>query len=119
MNAVTSTSDNLPKDSVRVIENIPVRNIWLLMLYASDLFRQLGSARISLEENPEKIADLVAEILCHHLEKRLKRNLSFGYQNKVEVLSRVRGRIDSLYTCLLYTSPSPRDQRGSRMPSSA
>ena len=24
-----------------------------------------------------------------------------------------------LHTCLLYTSPSPRDQRGSRMPSSA
>ena len=23
------------------------------------------------------------------------------------------------YSCLLYTSPSPRDQRGSRMPSSA
>ena len=23
------------------------------------------------------------------------------------------------YACLLYTSPSPRDQRGSRMPSSA
>ena len=26
---------------------------------------------------------------------------------------------DLLETCLLYTSPSPRDQRGSRMPSSA
>ena len=26
---------------------------------------------------------------------------------------------DIKYTCLLYTSPSPRDQRGSRMPSSA
>ena len=25
----------------------------------------------------------------------------------------------NVYTCLLYTSPSPRDQRGSRMPSSA
>ena len=25
----------------------------------------------------------------------------------------------SIYVCLLYTSPSPRDQRGSRMPSSA
>ena len=24
-----------------------------------------------------------------------------------------------IYGCLLYTSPSPRDQRGSRMPSSA
>ena len=26
---------------------------------------------------------------------------------------------DILFICLLYTSPSPRDQRGSRMPSSA
>ena len=26
---------------------------------------------------------------------------------------------DRFYSCLLYTSPSPRDQRGSRMPSSA
>ena len=26
---------------------------------------------------------------------------------------------ECLYRCLLYTSPSPRDQRGSRMPSSA
>ena len=26
---------------------------------------------------------------------------------------------DLVYICLLYTSPSPRDQRGSRMPSSA
>ena len=26
---------------------------------------------------------------------------------------------ENLYDCLLYTSPSPRDQRGSRMPSSA
>ena len=25
----------------------------------------------------------------------------------------------AIYGCLLYTSPSPRDQRGSRMPSSA
>ena len=27
--------------------------------------------------------------------------------------------VDDFYNCLLYTSPSPRDQRGSRMPSSA
>ena len=26
---------------------------------------------------------------------------------------------DRIWACLLYTSPSPRDQRGSRMPSSA
>ena len=29
------------------------------------------------------------------------------------------GGINWIDTCLLYTSPSPRDQRGSRMPSSA
>ena len=28
-------------------------------------------------------------------------------------------KYEKLYPCLLYTSPSPRDQRGSRMPSSA
>ena len=35
------------------------------------------------------------------------------------VLERVNGDMDKVLTCLLYTSPSPRDQRGSRMPSSA
>ena len=29
------------------------------------------------------------------------------------------GDLDEISNCLLYTSPSPRDQRGSRMPSSA
>ena len=29
------------------------------------------------------------------------------------------GGTETIYSCLLYTSPSPRDQRGSRMPSSA
>ena len=31
----------------------------------------------------------------------------------------INGDIDQAYTCLLYTSPSPRDKRQSRMPSSA
>ena len=30
-----------------------------------------------------------------------------------------RGEIEYLYSCLLYTSPSPRDRTRSRMPSSA
>ena len=36
-----------------------------------------------------------------------------------DVLSPVANGNDQLSVCLLYTSPSPRDQRGSRMPSSA
>ena len=42
--------------------------------------------------------------------------------NKMEVLMVKRSNkppFGNLYVCLLYTSPSPRDQRGSRMPSCA
>lgn len=93
-----ATQTAYSEDETRSIGKIPVRNLWLLMLYASDLYRQLGSAKIAVEDNPEDIADLVAEILCHQVEHRLARNLSFGYENKVAIVGRVRGRIDSLYT---------------------
>ena len=87
-----------PEVPIRLIGKIPVRNLWLLMLYASDLYRQIGTVNIAVEDNPEEIADLVAEILCHQVERRLMRNLSYGYQHKVAIIGRVRGRIDTLYT---------------------
>ena len=40
-------------------------------------------------------------------------------QSILSAANQTPGRSSSLGTCLLYTSPSPRDQRGSRMPSSA
>lgn len=81
-----------------LLGKIPIRNLWLLMLYASDLYRHLGSNKVDVEDNPEDIADLVAEILCHQVEERMVRNLSYGYQSKMAVISRVRGRIDTLTT---------------------
>ena len=36
-----------------------------------------------------------------------------------EVFAAHGANVAFTYSCLLYTSPSPRDQRGSRMPSSA
>lgn len=80
------------------IGRIPVRNLWLLMLYASDLFRERDSAMIAVEENPDDIPDLVSEILCRQVERRIQRNLSYGYQSREAVLGRVRGRIDLLNT---------------------
>lgn len=80
------------------IGRIPVRNLWLLMLYASELFRQLDRGKIAIEDNPDNIPDLVAELLTHIVERRLMRNLSFGYRSKVAVLGRVRGHIDLLNT---------------------
>ncbi len=92
-----SLTTAIPQD-IGQIEGIPVRNLWLLMLYASDLFRDLDSAKISVEDNPDDIPDLVAEILSRQVERRLKRNLSFGYQSREKVLGRVRGRINLFYT---------------------
>jgi len=78
------------------IGRIPVRNLWLLMLYASDLFRVLENKNVAVEDNPNDIPNLVAEMLCHQVERRIQRNLSYGYQSREAVLGRVRGRIDLL-----------------------
>ena len=86
-------------DELGYIGEIPVRNLWLLMLYASQLFRQRKDLqKREVEDNPDDIPDLVAEILARAVERRLRRNLSFGYQPRQAILSRVRGRIDHLYT---------------------
>ena len=57
------------------------------------------------------------------LENHLAQDLDANRANFANVGAE-RGRVDinfnaSITSCLLYTSPSPRDQRGSRMPSSA
>ena len=48
------------------------------------------------------------------------------WENPYPIYKRMREEVPlyyneehDFYACLLYTSPSPRDQRGSRMPSSA
>ncbi|MEZ6926429.1 MULTISPECIES: 5-methylcytosine-specific restriction endonuclease system specificity protein McrC [unclassified Aeromonas] len=86
------------EEEIGRIGSIPVRNLWLLMLYASDLFRDIEKAKVSVEDNPDDIPDLVAEILCRRVERRIRRNLSYGYQSREAVLGRVRGRIDQLNT---------------------
>ena len=86
-------------DNVKHIGLIPVRNLWLLMLYASNLFQHIDDhKKIALEENPDDIADLVAEILSREVELRLRRNLSSRYQTRDKILRHVRGRIKVLYT---------------------
>ena len=49
-----------------------------------------------------------------HLEK-----LAGGLQKIADDTEPLSGKLATINGCLLYTSPSPRDQRGSRMPSSA
>lgn len=98
MNRVAqSVAASLP-DTPGFVGRIPVRNLWLLMLYASDLFRMQGIGQIGLEESPDDLPDLVAEILAHAVEVRQRRRLSLGYRPREAALHRVRGRIDVLNT---------------------
>lgn len=80
------------------VGRIPVRNLWLLMLYASDLFDSGGAGFAGLEDSPDELPDLVAEILASLVAERLRRRLTPGYRPQRAVLNRVRGRIDVLTT---------------------
>lgn len=84
--------------SEQKIGEIPVRNLWLFMLYASDLYRELGIQFSSVEEAPDEIPDLIAKMMCSATEKRIRRNLSFGYRQRQDHLNRLRGKINFLET---------------------
>ncbi len=80
-----------------VLDKIPVRNVWLLFLYASGLAQFRGRFNAEIEASPD-FKSLLARLLCYVTERRLRRNLSFGYRARQDVLRRVRGRIDILKT---------------------
>ena len=59
----------------------------------------------------------IEKLNMEYLDLKLKN--SSGSLKETHKLSELRKDIARLKTCLLYTSPSPRDMRRSRMPSSA
>ena len=78
---------------------IPVRNLWLLMLYASRLYQRSEIVRNrGVEENPDDLLELVAEVLVAAVERRLQRSLGRQYRERTATLNRVRGHIDLLAT---------------------
>ena len=64
------------------------------------------ASELNESERQQRVADLKAE------RSAALRQLTLG-------AATLQMESDDLSICLLYTSPSPRDQRGSRMPSSA
>ena len=73
-------------------------------------------------EKPEFVLNDPHELNCTILETEL--SALVGNTTDINILwttvdGNLSGPSDEITTCLLYTSPSPRDQRGSRMPSSA
>lgn len=89
--------DGPSSSDVRPIGRVPVRNIWLLFLYASNLAQFFGRHSLEVEASPD-FPSLIARLLCFAVEQRLRRNLSRGYRRVDQVMTRVRGRIEILAT---------------------
>jgi 5-methylcytosine-specific restriction enzyme subunit McrC len=87
-----------PREGDRLVGRIPVRNLWLLMLYASELTRFKGELNALVDADRDDLPDLVAQLLVKAVERRLGRNLTHGYRSRAKALTRVRGRIDILTT---------------------
>jgi 5-methylcytosine-specific restriction enzyme subunit McrC len=68
------------------------------MLYASDLTRIKGAFDALVEDDVENIPDLIARLLTHTVERRLRRNLTRSYHYREKSVTRVRGRINILTT---------------------
>lgn len=95
----TTRTPKATNGEIGTIAEIPIRNIWLLMLYASRFYQQLPSRRrYEAEENPDNIPNLVAEILAHAVERRIRWNLTLEFHRSQADLTRVRGRINTLRT---------------------
>ena len=77
---------------------IPIRNVWLLQLYASRLYRAAGTGLVAPEKSPEDLPDLVARIVAEQVTVRLHTGLSVGFQQTTRATHRVRGRINLLTT---------------------
>lgn len=87
-----------PAPGVRCVGRVPLRNIWFLLVYASESARFLGSAKVRLEDHLDDLPDLLGRLLAQEVERRMRRNLTRGYERASAALTRVRGRIDLLAT---------------------
>ena len=103
--------------------------IALLKAIAPNVTIVLGGPEVSYENDDQAIVDLSDYVITGWGETSFRELLSellAGSIPKAKIIAGKQPKLDQismpyhLYTdCLLYTSPSPRDQRGSRMPSSA
>ena len=75
-----------------------------------------NNKRIKLSDKFYKKRQKLKKII---MDKKLPLEERFKAQQKLSKLPRNSAKTRVMNSCLLYTSPSPRDKRQSRMPSSA
>ena len=75
------------------------------------------SVRVRLTDKGRDVHKVVADLFARHAES-LSTDAIVG-EDRIRTVNNGLGQIERFWSCLLYTSPSPRDLSTSRMPSSA
>ena len=129
-NSSTSINYKLVKYTASLIENHKISRMnmanYPFPMYSEDLEKENGfsNSLVEIMKDIQNSDGLIISVNEHNS------NVSAYFKNFLDWLSRLdkqflNGKKVLLMSnspgksCLLYTSPSPRDQRGSRMPSSA
>ena len=89
----------------------------------TEITEKQHDARLALIEEQDARAEAEAENriakAASDRDKALAEEAAVVFKESADLGFSERAAIAQAKACLLYTSPSPRDQRGSRMPSSA
>ena len=84
------------------------------------IFRPVDECRDLLEEMGQTVhGERYEDIILQALPPVYERVRTASYERRDFGLDDIRHMVHTMYVCLLYTSPSPRDGLLSRMPSSA
>ena len=88
------------------------------IIYADDWNQMQVMLQNKADEDLTNTTELLAEQTAQ-AQAALGTQLTNAEDSLAQQITACNDALTQLETCLLYTSPSPRDQRGSRMPSSA
>ena len=86
-----------------------------------DFDEQLEESHFVFTERKCRVCGKVKELIdgFYLIRKNKSIQSSYSYECKTCTIARVKKSKKKISNCLLYTSPSPRDCKTSRMPSSA
>ena len=110
------------KDGVATIEKNMTRQVDRELITLDEMKEGLSRIRTEIEMDALGSSDLVIEAATENrdVKEAIFRSVCQVVPDHAILATNTSSiSITRLASCLLYTSPSPRDQRGSRMPSSA
>jgi 5-methylcytosine-specific restriction enzyme subunit McrC len=79
-------------------DGIPIRNLWLLMWYASDFYAHMGSSSQGVEQQADDLPHSLQQLFLTQCAQLCARPLRQSYARTAQRLAHVRGKIDMITT---------------------